>query len=148
MTKKKKIIMIAAVVVLGVAYEAKGMLMPPPKVHDKIAGTIYVLPKEFLVNLIDGRYGKVTVALLLAPGQATTGAAPADAAAPTVEGFGTLPEEAAVRDIITNVLTNQIGSALTSADGRDKIKRKILLALKTRTDVKVTDVMFTDVAVQ
>lgn len=147
MSKKKKILIIAGVVLLAVAYEAKGMLMPPPKVHDKIAGTIYVLPKEFLVNLVDGRYGKVTVALLLAPGQ-STGAAAADAAAPTVEGFGTLPEEPAVRDIITNVLTNQTGPSLISAAGRDRIKHKILLAVKTGTDVKVSDVLFTDVAVQ
>jgi flagellar basal body-associated protein FliL len=145
MTKKKKILIIVAVVLLGGAYEAKAMLMPPAKVHDKIAGSIYILPKEFLVNLTDGRYGKVTVALVLAAGQ-SPGVAAADAAPP--DGFGTLPEEAAVRDIITNVLTNQSGSVLISADGRERIKHKVLLAIRSGTDVKVSDVLFTDVAVQ
>ena len=69
MTKKKKIIIIAVVVLLGGGYVAKGFVMPPPKNTDKIKGTLYLMPKEFLVNLSDGRYGKIDVALLLAPGQ-------------------------------------------------------------------------------
>ena len=69
MTKKKKIILIALVVLLGGGYVAKGFVMPPPKNTDKVKGTLYLMPKEFLVNLADGRYGKVDVALLLAPGQ-------------------------------------------------------------------------------
>ncbi len=69
MSKKKKILILAVVLLLGGGYVAKGMLMPPPKVHDKITGLIYLLPKEFLVNLSDGKYGKVDIALVLAPGQ-------------------------------------------------------------------------------
>jgi flagellar basal body-associated protein FliL len=146
MTKKKKILIIVAVLVLGGGYEAKAMLMPPAKVKDKISGSIYILPGQFLVNLTDGRYGKLTVALVLAPGQ-SAGATGAGAAT-LPDGFGTLPEEAAVRDIITNVLTNQTGATLISTGGRAGLKHKILLAIRSGTDVKVSDVLFTDVAVQ
>jgi flagellar basal body-associated protein FliL len=135
---KKKIIIVLVVVLLGGGYVAKGMLMPPPKTHDKITGTIYVLPKEFLVNLVDGRYGKVTVALDLAPGQ-SNGATAGGEAGPT-------PPE--VRDIVTNILTDQTGSTLTTQHGRDRVKTRILLAIRKKTDVKVSDVLFTDVAVQ
>jgi len=147
MTKKKKILIVAVLVLLVGGYEAKAMLMPPPKVHDKISGEIYILPGQFLVNLQDGRYGKLTVALVLAPGQ-SDGAAAAASGTTTVDGFGTLPEEPAVRDIITNILTNQTSATLISTTGRLKLKHQILLGITTGTDVKVTDVLFTDVAVQ
>jgi flagellar basal body-associated protein FliL len=145
---KKKIIIVLVVVLLGGGYVAKGMLMPPPKTHDKITGTIYVLPKEFLVNLVDGRYGKVTVALDLAPGQSNGASAGGEAGPTPPEGFGTLPEEPAIRDIVTNILTDQTGSTLTTQHGRDRVKTRILLAIRKKTDVKVGDVLFTDVAVQ
>jgi flagellar FliL protein len=146
MTKKKKIIIIAVVVLLGGGYVAKGFVMPPPKNTDKIKGTLYLMPKEFLVNLADGRYGKIDVALLLAPGQ-SNGAA-AEAASGNSGEVGTLPEEAMIRDLIVNILTNQNSAALTDAGQREKLKHKILAAILSTTDVKVSDVLFTDVAVQ
>ncbi|HUO69141.1 MAG TPA: flagellar basal body-associated FliL family protein [Solirubrobacteraceae bacterium] len=144
---KKKILILAVVILLVGAYVAKGMLMPPPKTHDKITGTIYLLPKEFLVNLADGKYGKVDVALVLAPGQ-SDGATAASGGASSDQTLGTLPEEAAVRDIITNELTDSTASSLINSDQRVKLKHKILLAIRGNTDIKLTDVLFTDVAVQ
>ena len=146
MTKKKKIIIIAVVVLLGGGYVAKGFVMPPPKNTDKIKGTLYLMPKEFLVNLADGRYGKIDVALLLAPGQSN--GATAEAASGNSGEVGTLPEEAMIRDLIVNILTNQNSAALTDAGQREKLKHKILAAILSTTDVKVSDVLFTDVAVQ
>jgi flagellar protein FliL len=146
MSKKKKILILAAVLVLGGGYVAKGMLMPPKKTKEKIAGEIYIMPGQFLVNLTDGRYGKLTVALVLGEGQ-SAGASGEGAATPP-DGFGTLPEEAAVRDIITNILTDQSSSTLINPNGRERLKRKILVGIKSGTDVKVDNVLFTDVAVQ
>jgi len=145
MTKKKKIIIIAVVVLLGGGYVAKGFVMPPPKNKDKIKGTLYLMPKEFLVNLADGRYGKVDVALLLAPGQSKGATAEASGNSGAV---GTLPEEAMIRDIIVNILTNQNSTTLINPDLREKLKKKILAAILSTTDVKVSAVLFTDVAVQ
>jgi flagellar basal body-associated protein FliL len=143
---KKKIIIVALVVVLLGGYATYSFAMPKPVIHDKIAGPIYILPGQFVVNLSDGRYGKLTVALVLAPSQSTGGTA--DGAAAPPDGFGTLPEEAAVRDIITNTLTNQSGSTLIDQAGRERIKQRILQAILANTDVKATAVLFTDVAVQ
>jgi flagellar basal body-associated protein FliL len=143
---KKKIIIIALVVLLGGGYVAKGMVFPPKVVKMKIDGMIYILPKQFMINLKDGRYSTLTVALVLAPGQTV---AAADAAAPAPpDGFGTLPEEPAIRDIITNTLTNETSPALISTSGRDRLKHQILKAITSGTDVKIVDVLFTDVAVQ
>lgn len=147
MTKKKKIIIIAVVVLLGGGYVAKGFVMPPPKNKDKVKGTLYLMPKEFLVNLADGRYGKVDVALLLAPGQ-SNGATGPESGGGNSGAVGTLPEEALIRDLIVNILTNQNSNALIDANQREKLKHKILVAIQNSTDVKVSEVLFTDVAVQ
>ena len=97
------------------------MTKPKPVNKDKIKGTIYVMPAPFLLNLTDGRYAKLTVALELAPGQ-SDGAA-ADASASSGENAaGTLPEEPLVREIVTNAVTNQSGETLVSDQGRDALQ--------------------------
>src|ERR1700733_3611599 len=103
MLKKKKILipLVLVIVALGAVH---AMAKPAKTPKPKIQGTIYVMPKDFLLNLSDGHFVKLTVALVLAPGQ-SDGAA-AGASAPSGEGAGTLPEEAAIRDIVTNLITN------------------------------------------
>lgn len=142
---KKKLVIGLAVLIVG-AGGAYSMAKPKPRSHDRIQGTVYVLPKEFLLNLSDGRYAKLTVGLVLAPGQST--GATAEGGTPPPDGFGTLPEEAVVRDIVTNVITNDSGDDLISTSGRAGIKRRILQAIRSGTDVKVNEVLLTDVAVQ
>jgi flagellar basal body-associated protein FliL len=144
---KKKKVLIPLIVVLLVAVGAKFVLAKPaggPK--PKLDGTVYVLGKDFLLNLSDGRYAKLSVALVLAPGQST--GATAEGGTPPPDGFGTLPQEAAVRDVVTDVVTDQSGDELIGASGREKIKQEILAGIRRRTDVKVTDVLLPDVAVQ
>ena len=72
--KKKLIILVVAVLAIaGGAYKtvlAKPKeKAPEPKVH----GTVYVLPKEFLVNLADGRFAKLQVALVVEAAEAAGG---------------------------------------------------------------------------
>ena len=132
MNKKIIIIAVAALVIAGGAYKtvfAKPAEKPPePKVH----GTVYVLPKEFLVNLADGRFAKLQVALAPTP----------------PEGYGSEPQEAIVRDLITGELTNAADHELIQREGREKIKKKILKSIKEHTDVHVEEVLFPDVTVQ
>jgi flagellar basal body-associated protein FliL len=145
---KKKLLIILPVLLLGGGYVAKGKLMPPKVVKPKIAGEIYILPKQFMCNLQDGHYATLTVALELAPGQ-SNGATAADAGGPpSGSTVGTLPEEALIRSLITNALTNQTSNALVNAAGRSGLEHQILSQIKTGTDVKVDQVLFTDVAVQ
>lgn len=146
MTRKKLIIIVGVVlVVLGGAY--KFVLNPAKPVKDKVAGELYVLPKEFTINLADGHYTTVTVALLLAPGQ-SDGSTGGEGASTEPAGFGTLPEEPLIRDLITGVITNQTSDTMISPQGRSHIKAVILKAIRQKTDVKVDAVLFTDVAVQ
>jgi len=148
MKRKKILIPLLVVLVAGVA--AKFVLAKPaPEVHHKIDGVVYVLPKEFLVNLSDGRYAKVNVALVLDHAQPTAPAAGGHGApAEPPEGFGTLEQEAAVRDVVTDVLTGRNGDELIAARGRRAVKEEILRELRARTDVRVHEVLLPDVAVQ
>jgi flagellar FliL protein len=144
MLKNKKILIVALPILLFAAYT---MTKPKPKVvKPKVAGTIYVMPQSFLLNLSDGRYAKLTVALQLAPGQSDGASATASSGS---EGTaGTLPEEPLVREIVTNAVTGQSGEALISPQGRHTIKIQILHAIEKQTDVKVESVLIPDLTVQ
>lgn len=144
MFKNKKIMLAAALPVL--LFAGYTMTKPKPVIKEKIKGTIYVMPQSFLLNLSDGRYAKLTVALQLAPGQSD--GATAGASSSGSESAGTLPEEPLVREIVTNTVTNQSGEALVAPASRRAIRQKILLAIEKQTDVKVETVLFPDLTVQ
>ncbi len=144
MSKKKLLIPLVLLLVLGVGYS---MTKPKKTVKQKIPGTIYVMPQPFLLNLAEGHYAKISVALELAPGQ-SDGASAAGGSSSSGEGAGTLPEEAAVREIVTNTVTGQSGGTLTSSQGRSSIKHHILTGIQHQTDVKVEAVLFPELTVQ
>jgi flagellar basal body-associated protein FliL len=146
MNKKKLLIILAVVVVVG-GVGAKMFVLPKKAAAKvKIDGTLYVLPKQFTLNMADGKYATLTLALDLAPGQST--GATADGTTTTDAGFGTLTEEPVVRSIVTNVLTNQPSRSLITADGRARMRATILKDIRKQTDVKLKTLYFTDVAVQ
>ena len=148
MNKKMLIVVVLALVVAGGAYKtvlAKPKAVEPePKVH----GDVYVLPKEFLVNLADGRYAKVSVALVVEPAAGGGGHGGGHGAATPPEGYGSEPQEAIVRDLITDTLTDAGDADLIEREGREKLKKKILKAIKKHTDVHVEEVLLPDVTVQ
>ena len=148
MKKKLMIALPVLLIVLGGAY--KFALAKPAPVHKpKIEGEVYVLPKDFLVNTSDGRFAKVNVALVIEEGSAAPAAGGGEeAAAEPPEGFGTMPQEAVVRDIITDALSDAPGKRIIKRSGREKLKKRILKLILKKTDVKAHDVLFTDVAVQ
>ena len=147
---KRKKILIPLLVVLVAGLAAKFVLAKPaPEPHHKIDGTVYVLPREFLVNLSDGRYAKVNVALVLDRSQPTAaGGGGEGGGAEPPEGFGTLEQEAAVRDVVTDVLTGQRGDELIDRRGREQVKDELLRGIRARTDVRVNEILLPDVAVQ
>lgn len=142
--KSKKVLVVLVLLILGLG-AAYSMAKPKVASKPKIQGTIYVLPKEFLLNLNDGHFAKLEVALVLAPGQSTGASA---AGGSSSEGVGTLPEEAAIRDIITGLVTDESSSALVSSAGRREVKHRLLQAITQQTDVKVQGVLFPDLTVQ
>ena len=150
MTKKK--LMLALPVALVAALGAYKMVLakpaegPEPKIH----GDVYVLGKDFLVNLSDGHYAKLGVAIVVDHGAAVpAGGGGHGAAAPKPpEGYGPLPQEAAVRDIVTDTLTDAEERELTERSGRLDLKERIERRVKRATDVPIHEVLFTDVSVQ
>jgi flagellar protein FliL len=143
-SKKKKILMVLVVLLLvGAAGAYETVLKAPPvkAAPMKIQGTLVELTDPFTVNLAGGHYGRVTVALLLTK-----------APAPTLDSSGAnvfmLPENDAVRAIITNDLTGIDSDRLTVRGLREELESEILKDLKKSTDEPVTQVLFTDIAVQ
>jgi flagellar basal body-associated protein FliL len=140
--KLKIVVPLALLIVLGGLY--KVVLAKPAEVHHKVEGQVYVLPKEFLLNLADDHFVKLNVGLVLAEGQVPEEAE----GGPPPDGFGPLEQEAVVRDVITDTITDASSEELVSRKGRNALKAKVLKRVRSETDVKVNDVLFTDVAVQ
>ena len=76
--------------VLGGVY--KFVLAKPAtaEAKPKVDGTVYILQKEFLLNLADGRFAKLTVALVLAHDDTSTVAAGGERRATPPEGYGAM----------------------------------------------------------
>ena len=144
-SKLKFILPLVVLVALG-AYKF-ALAKPAPAPKPKIDGQVYVLPKDFLINLAGGRFAKLNVGLVLAPTQ-ELGGAEGNAAGSPPDGFGPLAQEAVVRDIVTDALTGAPASALVSGGGRKRLKEQLLADIRKHTDVEAEDVLFTDVAVQ
>ena len=148
-SKLKFIIPLAVLILLGGVYKF-ALAKPPVKEKHKIDGVVYVLPKEFVVNLNDGHFAKFNVALVLDKSQPTA-AEPAggeEAAADPPEGYGTLEQEAVIRDIVVDEVSGVESDDLTKRKLRTKLKKKILKQIKAHSDVKVEEVLLTDIAVQ
>ena len=147
-SKLKIIIPVVLLVALGGVYKFV-IAKPGPVEKSKIDGMVYVLPKEFLVNLSAGRFAKLGVGLVLSHADHSIEEALANKeAVKPPEGFGPLPQEAVVRDIVTDTLTDRADKDLIDRSGRERLKKSIIEAITAKTDVRVEDVLFTDVAVQ
>src|SRR3954454_4965956 len=140
---KKIVPVIALLVVLGAGY--KFVLAKPaattakPKPH--VQGEIYMLQKEFLINLADGRFAKMQVGLILKEGDKSAEAAGGEGAPTPPEGYGTMAQEGVVRDAITGVLTDATDKDLIDEKGREALKENVLKAIEKQTDVKVEKIL-------
>jgi flagellar basal body-associated protein FliL len=145
--KMKIVLPLVLLLVLGGAYKFV-LAKPKPAEKPKVEGEVYVLPKDFLVNLSDGKFAKLGVGLVFDEGFKAAPAGAAEGGVAPPDGYGALTQEPVVRDIVTDVVTDQSSAELTSRKGREDIKEKILKRLRSQTDVKVHEVLLTDVAVQ
>jgi flagellar basal body-associated protein FliL len=143
MLKNKRNLMIAlAVVALPVAYLGYSQLLKskPSTVAKKIDGSLVSVGEPFTLDLAKGRFARVSVSLLV-----TGSPAPDPSAA---AGTPVLEQNDAVRAIVTDLLTGVDSDALIDSAPRHDLQAKILRTLKKSTDVPVTKVLFTDLAVQ
>ena len=145
----KKIIMaVVALVVVGGAYK---FVLAKPKAAAKkpnVEGTLYVLQKEFLINLADAHYAKVSAALVLNPKDHSAAAAGGHGAATPPEGYGAMAQEAIVRAIVTDEMTGKPAEELEDEKQRDKVREHILERIHKETDVHADDILFPDLTVQ
>jgi flagellar basal body-associated protein FliL len=116
---------------------AGGHVLPP-----HVKGDLFALSPEFVVNLTDGHYGKVTVALLLKEAPTAAELSPLSGDMPR------LVQDPVIRSTITDDLTGVPSDSLISRAPRGRLRHEILNDLQHATDVEVTDVLFTDVVVQ
>ncbi|HEY4348129.1 MAG TPA: flagellar basal body-associated FliL family protein [Gaiellaceae bacterium] len=127
-------------ILLGVLFGAYTMFLAPKPAAAKvkIAGTLLPLATPFIINLAQSHYGKLSVSLLLAkaPPASTTGM-------PVV-----LPEDSAIRAIVTNDMTGLQPSELINRKSRTKLLAEILKTIKKTTDEPVTALYVTDLAIQ
>jgi flagellar FliL protein len=138
--KKKLMILVPLILLLGAGGTYEMVLKPKPKVVvPKLEGTLVSLGDPFTVNLAGGHYGRISVAVL---------ANPAPAASADSTAALSLPENDAVRAIVTDDLTGVDSDRLINRAQRHDLLAKILSDLKKSTDEPVTKVFFTDVAVQ
>jgi flagellar basal body-associated protein FliL len=138
--KKKLMILVPLILLLGAGGTYEMVLKPKPKVVvPKLNGTLVSLGDAFTVNLAGGHYGRISVAVLVNPAPAAS----VDASVPLA-----LPENDAVRAIVTDDLTGVDANHLINRSERHDLLAKILTDLKKSTDEPVTKVFFTDVAVQ
>jgi flagellar basal body-associated protein FliL len=139
--KKKLLFVLPVVLLLGgylgysnlLAAKAKG----PAK---KINGALVSVGEPFTLDLANGRFARVSVSLLVSKAPASDPSA--------AEGTPALPQNDAVRAVVTDLLTGVSSSSLIDSGPRHALQKKILLTLKKSTDVPVTRVLFTDLAVQ
>ena len=139
--KLKLLVPVLLVVVLaGVGY--KVMLAPAAdQGPHKIEGTLVPLADKFIVNLAGGRYGQVSVSLLV-DGHAAGGGHGGAEEAPK------LPQNDAIRAIVTDHLTGLAPEELIDRSSRRRVLKHLLKELKRGTDEPITRVLFTDLAVQ
>ena len=148
MKKKLMIVLPVLLVVLGGAY--KFVLAKPKEAEakPKVDGSVYILEKEFLVNLHNGRFAKLTVALVLAHDDTSTAPAGGHEAASPPEGYGAMSQEAVIRAIVTDDLTDVTAADVIDREGREHLQEKILKDILKKSDVKAEEVLFPDVTVQ
>jgi flagellar basal body-associated protein FliL len=144
MAKLKIIIPILLVAAVGYKFVLAKPAAAEPKPH--VNGTVYILGKEFLLNLADGRFAKLTAAVVLGHDDTSTEASGEGSSPP--EGFGNMSQEAIVRSIVTDQLTGAKDDDLITEQGREETEKTILKRIKKETDVKAEEVVFTDITVQ
>ena len=133
---------------LGGVY--KFVLAKPAKAEPKpkVEGTVYMLGKEFLVNLADGRFAKLQVGLVLAEDDTSTAPRRARRRPRRRRATARWPRRASCATSSPTTLTDAKDSQLIDRSGRKALKETILKGIKKHTDVKVEDILFTDVTVQ
>jgi flagellar basal body-associated protein FliL len=146
----KKILLVAVVLALaggGAKFALAKPGKPAPKPH--VEGIVYMLPKDFIAYLRGGHYVKLTVGLEINrkhPDSLTPNEG--ESAATTPKGFGAMPQEGFVRDVISSDLAGRRARDFLDPKRRAALKRRLAKDITAKTDVNVDGVLFSDLAIQ
>jgi flagellar basal body-associated protein FliL len=148
---KKIVIIVVPVVVLLLGAVAFLMLRPSGAPVDEAAlakepGPTHAIADPFIVNLADTdspHFAKIAIALEVSK---------LSAAMVPAEGHGSDPVaiegEAEIRDIIISTIQKFDSGELAHASGRTELKETLVKRINKETELKITEVFFTDFAVQ
>lgn len=147
--KKALIFGLPVLLLVGLFMAKTIFLAPAPPDPKKLAvepGAVYTMATPFVVNLADGdstpHFAKVGVAMRfskLSEGEIVPakGEKPAEVEA-----------DSELRDIVISTLQGHESADLDSPAGREKVKKQIVTRVNKQTDLKITDVYYTEFAVQ
>lgn len=146
----KKTLMIVAPVVLIVAVAAIFFLRPkaPVTSADELAkqpGPVYTMVEPFVVNLADRgeqHLAKVGIALQVSKASASAVPEAKGSVVPKIE------QDAQVRDIVISAIQSHTSRELATPEGRQEIKKTIVMQVNKQTDLRIVDVYYTEFAVQ
>jgi flagellar FliL protein len=144
--KKKLIIALPLLLIVGfLGYKMFGPKPPVPKM--KVEGVLAKMDPEFMINLSDGRFAKMTVALQLdekdplAEEMAAGGGHGGGAETPAH------PQNDVLRAIVTDEFTGQPASSLLDSTQRSLRLKELKKRINQQTDAKVNEVLLTDITV-
>jgi len=142
--KKKLIIAIPVLLIVGfLGYKMFGPKPPVPKM--KIEGVLAPMDPEYMINLQDGRFAKVRMALELDPTDDL--AVELAAAGPATGAPVPHPQNSVLRSIITDVFTGQSADDLMVRSKRNALLDEAKRQINDQTDAKVKKVIITDITV-
>jgi flagellar FliL protein len=139
--KSKKVMVVVLVLLVGLAGAYKMVLKPKKAAAvPRLPGELMPFSQPFVLNLAGGRYAKVSVAALIenVPKNLT----------PDSNGNIPVPQEAAMRAVVTDMLTGAPASELIDPAPRRALVERLLKALRASTDNVIDKVFLTDITVQ
>lgn len=140
-SKLKFILPVVLLLIVGVGAKMTILAPKPATGKPKVEGTLVPLNPEFTVNLADGHFAKLTVALLLDPSSAPT------AGGEGASGPPHLPQDSMIRSVITDRLTGLSESDLLGRQARRDTLTTLKRDLLHHTDTKIRQVLITDLTV-
>ena len=124
-------------------------LAPAPPDPKKLAvepGAVYTMATPFVVNLADGdstpHFAKVGVAMRFSK------LSEGEIVPPKGDKPNEVEADPELRDIVISTLQSRSSSELDSPAGRERVKKQIVARVNKQTDLKITDVYYTEFAVQ
>jgi flagellar FliL protein len=128
--KKLIIILVILLVVGGVGYKMFGSKSAPPKTPPPPKPGVVVAMTDTTLNLTDGHFLKIKLGLQTVVG------APADL------------DTSKASDLMISEFTGQTMAAISTADGRNKLKADLLTKIEAAYPKEIMDIYFTEFVMQ